>query len=89
MITNLLAEFKKETNGVGMNFGARTEIEIHEKGFYSKVEFILAACEEVEELIKEQEEAKVDYLGATDTEAERELIKDINKLNKGKSNSRD
>ena len=83
MITDLLPEFKKEHNGVGMNFGSRTEVEIHEKGYYEKVEFILEACITIREKIIEQEEAKIGYIACTDPSTEKELVREINLLNKG------
>lgn len=86
MITNLFSELKKEAQGVGMNFGGKTEIEIHDSAFYEKIDFIFKNCSEVEELIIEQEEAKVDYVSATDAGTENELIDDIGKLNIGNIN---
>jgi hypothetical protein len=83
MITCLLDEFKKEHNGVQMNFGSKTELEIHEKGYYEKVEFILENCISIHEKIVSQEEAKIGYIACTDPGTEKEIIKDLNVLNKG------
>ena len=83
MINDLNPEFKKEHNGVGMNFGSKTEIEIHEKGYYEKVEFILESCITIKEKIIEQEEAKIGYIACTDPSTEKDLIKEIGVLNRG------
>ena len=66
----------------------KTEVEIHEKGFYEKVEVILESCVSIKEKIIEQEEAKIGYIACTDPETEKELIRDINGLNKGRINRR-
>lgn len=84
MITDLLDEFKKEHNGVQMNFGSKTELEIHEKGYYDKVEFILDNCISIREKIEGQEEAKIGYIACTDPDTEKQIIKELNQLNRGR-----
>jgi hypothetical protein len=88
MITDLLPEFKKEHNGAAMNFGSKAEVEIHEKGYYEKIEFILDSCKTIREKIIEQEEAKVGYIACTDPSTEKDLVREINVLNKGIFNIR-
>lgn len=84
MLVDLMPEFKKDYSSAGMNLGNNAPIKISDSGFYAKMEEVLRICDDIEEEIGEQEEAKVGYVAATDITIEKEMIKDINLLNRSK-----
>lgn len=84
MLVDLLDDFKKDYTSAGMNMSVGTT-KIKDSGFYAKMEEVLRICDEIEEDIQEQEEAKIGYIAATDINIEKEMIKDINGLNRSNS----